>query len=177
MTPLVKYSFRFVLLLLLQYLLLLQAPLGQYITPYIYFVYILWLPFNIKRGWLMILAAVYGLALGYLVAAPGLHAAACVLIAYIRPFLINLLLPREAAEMNFAEPSVHSMGLAPYTVYVLTLTLMHHAWLVLLQWMTVGGLWFFLKKVIATSAVSLLLLAVAEIVVVRKGKTRASLNN
>jgi hypothetical protein len=177
MTPLVKYSFRFILLILLQYLLLLQAPMGQYITPYIYFAFILWLPFSIKRGWLMLLAAFFGLVLGYLVGAPGLHAAACVLIAYLRPFLIGLLLPREAAELNYTEPSVRSMGLAPYAVYALVLVLMHNAWLVFLQWLQVGALWFFLKKVIATSVVSLLLLVVAEVLVVRKQKTRSSLNN
>ncbi len=49
---------------------------------------------------------------------PGFHAAACVLIAYIRPFLINLLIPQEGAETNYEEPSFKSMGgLLPYMIY------------------------------------------------------------
>jgi hypothetical protein len=175
MSPLVRYSLRFVLLLLLQYLLSNLEPMGRFITPYIYFIYILWLPFTLSRFWLMILAGLFGLCCDYLLLTPGLHAAACVLIAYFRSFLINILLPGEATEVSYTEPSVRSMGLAPYSMYVLILTFMHHAYLVFLQWLHVGSMGYFLIKVILTTAVSLLLVTAAELVVTRKQKTRSSL--
>jgi hypothetical protein len=176
MSPAVKYSLRFILLILVQYVLSRQAPLGRFVVPYVYFVFILWLPFSMSRLWLMLLAALYGLCFDYLVQTPGIHAAACVLIAYVRPFIIDLLLPREASEINYAEPSVYSMSLVPYTVYVLVLTLLHHGYMVFLQWLQVGSLGYFLIKVIMTSLVSLLLVATFEILIVRKQKTRSSLN-
>jgi hypothetical protein len=175
MSPLVRYSFRFILLLLLQYLLSNLEPLGRFITPYIYFIYILWLPFSLSRFWLMTLAFVYGMGCDFLLLTPGLHAAACVLIAYFRSFLINVLLPGDAAEINYTEPSVKSMGLAPYAVYVLVLTFIHHAYMVFLQWLDVGSTGYFLIKVILTTAVSLLLITAAELAVTRKQKTRSSL--
>jgi hypothetical protein len=176
MSPFVKYTVRFAVFILLQHLLLKQAPLWSFVTPYIYFLFILWLPFSMSRPTLMVLAAVYGLAMGYLALKPGIYAAVCVLLAYLRPFIISILLPREAAEMNFAEPSHRSMGLAPYAVYVVTLTLVHHGYLIFLEWLQVGHFWFFLKKILATTVVSMALIAVAEIFVVRKQKTRSSLN-
>jgi hypothetical protein len=175
MSPLVKYSLRFILLLLLQYLLSGLEPLGRFITPYIYFIYILWLPFNISRFWIMLTACIYGLSCDFLLLTPGLHAAACVLIAYFRSFLINILIPGDITEVSYTEPSVRSMGPAPYSVYVLVLTLLHHGYLVFLQWLDVGSLGYFLVKVFMTTAVSLLLVAVAELVITRKQKTRSSL--
>lgn len=175
MSPLVKYSVRFILLLLLQYLLSGLEPLGRFITPYIYFIYILWLPFSMPRLWIMLLAFAYGLSCDFLLLTPGLHAAACVLIAWFRNLLINILIPGETSEVNYTEPSVRSMGLAPYSVYVLVLTLLHHGYLVFLQWLDVGSLGYFLVKVFMTTAVSLLLVTAAELVVSRKQKTRASL--
>jgi hypothetical protein len=176
MSPVVKYTVRFVVFILLQYLLLMQVPLGHYITPYIYFLYILWLPFGMLRASLMLLAAFYGLVMGFLAAKPGIYAAVCVLVAYMRPFVISILLPRETAEMNYAEPSMRSMGLMPYIVYVLLLTALHHGYLIFLEWLQVGGLWFFTKKIVATLVMSMVLVAVAEVLVVRKQKTRSSLN-
>lgn len=175
MSPLVKYSLRFIMLLLLQYLLSSLEPLGRFITPYIYFIYILWLPFTISRFWIMVLACVYGLGCDFLLLTPGLHAAACVLIAYFRSFLINILIPGETSEVTYTEPSVKSMGLAPYSVYILVLTFIHHGYLVFLQWLDVGSMGYFLVKVMMTTAVSLLLITAAELVVTRKQKTRSSL--
>lgn len=175
MSSTLKYIIRAILLLLIQYVLCTEVLLGGYITPYIYFLYILWLPFTIKRTTLLFVAAAYGLAFGYITQAPGLHAAACVLIAYLRPFIISILLPREVKELNYAEPSVQSMGLAPYSVYVVTLTIVHHLYLILLQWISVSHLTHFIVKAILSTVVSLVLVAITEVIVNRTKKTRASL--
>ena len=60
---------------------------------------------------------------------PGLHAAACVLIAYLRPFVVNMLISQEGADKNYLSPSITSMGWAPYFTYVFVLTLFHHGYL------------------------------------------------
>jgi hypothetical protein len=176
MSPALKYFFRAIVLLMIQYVLSNVAPLGGYITPYMYFIYILWLPFTISRFWLLVIAAIYGLFFGYLVLAPGLHAAACLLIAYLRPFIINILLSREVKEMNFTEPSFKSMGVTAYAFYASLLIFIHHAYLIFLQWFAVGNLGYFLLKTIMTTIVSLFLVSLIEIIFVRNQKSRASLN-
>src|SRR5450759_5781251 len=93
MSNLVKNIVRFILFILVQVFVLNQIPpLHHLINPYIYFLFILWLPFKIGRKTLMFLALATGLALDYFTKTPGLHAAPCVLIAYLRPFFINLLM-------------------------------------------------------------------------------------
>jgi hypothetical protein len=122
----------------------------------------------------MLLSFAYGLSLDYFTRTPGLHAAACVLIAYFRPFVINLLITQEGADKSYASPSITSMGWAPYGTYVLVLTLFHHTYLVFLEWMSFGTFLFFVGKVLATSLISLLLIFLTELLFYRKEKFRTN---
>jgi len=101
MSSLVKNIIRFILFILVQVFVLHQVPsLHKFITPYLYYLFIIWLPFSMGRSALMLLAFVFGLSLDYFLKTPGLHAAACVLVAYVRPFLINMLIRQEGDEQN-----------------------------------------------------------------------------
>src|SRR4029077_5920925 len=97
-----------------------------------------------------------------------------VLIAYLRPFVINLLISQEGADKSYASPSITSMGWAPYGTYVLVLTLFYHVYMVFLEWMSFGSIWYFLGKVLATSAISMLLIFLTELLFYRKEKFRTN---
>ena len=175
MSSLVKNIIRFILFILLQAFVLDKIPpLHQFVKPYLYFLFILWLPFNLSRISLMVVAFMFGLAMDYFSGTPGLHAAPCVLIAYIRPFLLNVLLPQEKTEFSYAEPSIKSLGFAPYSVYVLILTFLHHAYLVLIEWIQFGDFVFFIGKVTATTAISMLLIYLTELLFQRKARYRTN---
>jgi rod shape-determining protein MreD len=170
-----KNIIRFIFFILVQALVLQRIPfLHKSITPYLYYLYILWLPFSLSRGWLTLTGFIYGLTLDYFLNTPGLHAAACTLIAYIRPFLVNLLIPQEGSEQSYASPSVRSMGWAPYFTLVLVLTLLHHTYLVFLEWLEIGSFWYFFVKVLASTGVSMLLVLLAEMLFVRKERYRTN---
>lgn len=173
----VKNIIRFVVFILFQALILNKIPpLHRFIVPYLYCLYILWLPFNINRSWLMIVAFLFGLSLDYFTGTPGLHAAPCVLIAYIRPFLINVLIRQEDIEAHYSEPSVTSMGWAPYFIYIVLLILLHHAYLVLIEWLQFENIWYFLGKVISTTAISMLLILIIELLFYRKKELRKGIS-
>lgn len=175
MSNLVKNIIRFALFILFQVFVLGKIPpLHQFVVPYLYFLFILWLPFKISRGALTLLGFLFGLGLDLFTKTPGLHAAACTLIAYVRPFLISLLMPKEATEIGYSEPSITSMGFVPYAVYVLVLTFLHHSYLVFLEWLHFGNFFYFLGKVFATTAISLLLILITETLFVRKAKYRTN---
>jgi len=105
---------------------------------------------------------------------PGLHAAACVLLAYGRPFVINILTPKDPTEFNYREPSPKAMGWTPYLVYTLVLTLFHHGYLTFLEWLSFGTFLQFLVKVIATTAISMLLIITTELLFPRRMKFRTN---
>jgi rod shape-determining protein MreD len=175
MSDLLKNTIRFFLFILVQvFILFKMPPLHRYITPYLYYLYILWLPFSMPRISLTLIGFLYGLSLDYFTHTPGLHAAACTLIAYLRPFVINLLISQEGADKNYGSPSITSMGWAPYGTYVFVLTLFHHIYLVFLEWMSFGSFWYFIGKISATTGISMVLILLTELLFFRKDKFRTN---
>lgn len=175
MSILIKNILRAILFMLVQVFVLDKIHLHQMVTPYLYFLFILWLPFKMKRAWLMAIAFVYGFVLDSFQHNPGFHAAACVLVAYIRPFLINLFIPQEGADTNFEEPSIKSMGgVVPYAIFITVLCLFHNTWLFLLEAWQFGNIWYFLAKTILSTVISMILIIVTELIFVRKQKFRTN---
>jgi hypothetical protein len=175
MSDLLRNIIRFVAFLVLQVFVLDNInPLHRFIIPIIYYLFILWLPFSVPRFWLLVIGFLTGLSMDYFRMTPGMHAAACTLIAYARPFVINVLTPKDTSDFNYREPSVRAMGWAPYATYVLILTLLHHGYLTFLQWLQFGGFLEFIIKIFATTAISLLLIFTVEILFPRKLKFRTN---
>lgn len=175
MSNLVKNIIRFCLFILIQVFVLDQIPpLHQLAVPYLYFLFILWLPFKMGRRTTMILAFALGFTLDSFTKTYGLHTAACVMIAYLRPFLINLLISQEGAESNYNEPSMKSMGVAPYFTYVAILSFIHHALLFFLQALQTGGMVYFIIKTLLATAISLILILLTELLFSRKQRFRTN---
>ena len=171
----VKNIIRFAFFILVQVYILDNIHLNRMVTPYIYFLFILWLPFRLGRAGQMIIAFIVGFSLDSFRHHPGFHTAACVLIAYLRPFLINLLIPQEGADTNYEEPSIKSMGgILPYLVYTGVLTFVHHGWLFLLEAWQFGDLWYFLVKTFFSTVISLVLIIKTELLFVRQQKYRTN---
>lgn len=171
MSLLVKTILRFAIFIFLQIFVLDNVLLHQLVTPYLYFLFIIWLPFRTSRALLMMAAFVLGFTIDSFHHQPGFHTAACVLLAYLRPFLVSIFIPQKGAEANFESPSPKSMGgYVPYMTFVAVLTLFHHSWLFFLEAWQFGGLWYFIVKTLASTLLSLALILITEILVVRKEK-------
>lgn len=175
MNELIKNIFRLAIFIAVQvYVLDKLPPLHRFVIPYLYFLFILWLPFSLSRLGLLLAGFITGLTLDYFKQTPGLHAAACVLIAYVRPFIISVLIPKDTTEFNYREPSPRAMGWAPYAVYVFILTLLHHTYLIFLEWLQFGSFLDFLIKILSTTAISMLLILTVELLFPRKLKYRTN---
>ncbi len=171
MSNLLRYFLRLAILILVQVFVLNQVPpLHQYFTPVIYYVFILWLPFSMGRSALLVVSFLTGLTLDFFTKTPGMHAAACVLIGYLRPFLINVLMPQQGSEFNYNEPSANSLSVVPYVTYVVVLTLFHHTAIAIIQSFQFGNIVYLLLKTAGTSIISFFLIAVIEIIFTRKQK-------
>lgn len=173
MNLVVKNIIRFIIIMTVQLFVLNNVPpLHQFIVPYFYFVFLLWLPFKITRTALLFVAFSVGYITDMFYKTPGLHLAACVLIAYIRPPFIQLLLPKEATEWGNDEPTRKTMGQVPYMTYIIIMTIIHHFYLILLEWLQFGSFFYFSGKLIGTTVVSLLLIMIADLLFNRNTRTR-----
>ena len=108
--------FRLVLLLLSQILIFSNINFSSFVNPYVFPLFILLLPFQTPRWLLMILGFAAGLLLDCLLGSIGMHAAACLLIGYFRPFLINIITPK-GTEFEIS-PNVYAQGVTWFIVYL-----------------------------------------------------------
>jgi rod shape-determining protein MreD len=108
--------FRFALLLLAQILIFSHLNFSSFINPYLFPLFILLLPFETPRWLLMLIGFFSGLALDVFLHSYGMHAAACLLIGYLRPFLINIITPK-GAEFEIS-PNIYAQGVTWFIVYL-----------------------------------------------------------
>ena len=101
-------------------------------------------------------------------------ALAVFVVVFLASHVINILILKETSEFNFHEPSPTSMGWGPYMIYAFILTLMHHGYLVMLEWLQFGSFLTFLIKILATTAISMLLIVTVELLFPRSLKYRTN---
>ena len=151
----------FVGLLLFQVLVLNQVELHGFISPYIYPLFILLLPFKTPKAVLLLLGFLMGIGVDMFANTPGLHASATVLLAYLRPAIINLNIPPGGYEI-IDKPHIGSMGSTWFLVYAGMSIFVHHAAYFFLEIYSLTYFFSTLLKVICSGLLSLLLMVVVE---------------
>lgn len=124
-TDLIRYVISFFALLILQVAVLNNIHLGGYINPFIYVMFILMLPVRIPGPLLLVLAFLLGLIIDMFSNTVGMHAAACVFMAFARPTVLKFIAPRDGYETESA-PSVREFGFYWYAIYATILIFFHH---------------------------------------------------
>lgn len=162
MSNLLKNIIRFVLFILLQVFVLNKVILYGFATPYLYVLFILLLPFDTPRGALMIYGLLLGLCLDVFMNTAGMHAAACVVVAYIRPFAISKLAQREDHEAGKKAPSVASMGWSAFLTYAVILILVHHIVYFSLEFFDLHNVLLLCLKILLSALASLMLIIIYE---------------
>lgn len=81
--------FRFIILLSIQIIILNQLNFGGWINPYLYILFILLYPLNSNRAAFIIASFLLGLTLDLFSDSGGVHATACLILAYIRPSILR----------------------------------------------------------------------------------------
>lgn len=128
----VGYSLLFVVLILLQVLIFNHVQFGGYINPYVYLLFIMLLPIDIRGGTLLVLAFLTGLTVDMFLDSLGMHAAATLCMAFVRPAVIRLISVRSDFEPGTV-PTISSQGLRWIITYSILLILTHHVVLFFLE--------------------------------------------
>jgi rod shape-determining protein MreD len=120
-----RFGLIFILLVLLQVLLFNNIQFSGYVNPYIYIMFILLLPVEIPSWLLLVLSFGLGLILDFFSGSPGMHSSATVLAAFVRPFILRILSPRDGYEAR-SEPSMMAYGFRWFLIYTVLIVLIHH---------------------------------------------------
>lgn len=114
----------FVLLVLLQALVFNNIHIGGYAIPMPYLYFLLTLPSTLGRGYLLLWAFGLGFCVDLFSNTTGVTAAALTMVAFVRPYLLNIFVSREKAEDGY-DPGAAAMKWGPFFRYVAVLTLLH----------------------------------------------------
>jgi rod shape-determining protein MreD len=163
MSILLRNIIRFVLLLLLQIFVLNNILLHQLVSLNLYMLFVLLLPFNLPRPALMMLALLMGLSMDMFMNTMGIHAAACVFIGYMRPFIINILSPQGGFEATQKTPSMTSMGVSQFLTYIAILVFLHNLVYFPLEVFNFASFFYLLLKIVLSTAASVILIVLYEL--------------
>ena len=153
------------LLIAVQVLFLQQLTLGDvadYFVPFVYPMLIFVLPFTFNKHWLMVVGLVSGWVVDMFYNTPGLNASAAVLVAFLRPFALSLIAPRDGFDW-VKPPGYFSMGANRFTVYVFVLLFIYHLWFFSLEVFKISYLHIIFLKAFFSSLLATVLVVITSI--------------
>ena len=166
-----KYPFIFTLLIAIQVLVLNNINLGGYVNPYIYLLFILWLPVEMKDWVVMFLALITGLVMDTFMSTPGIHASACVFLAFARKYVLYYMKPRDGYETNII-PDLKNMGASWFLTYSIILISLHHIFYFFVEIFRFSDLLYVFWRAIASIFMSTLIIIVIELLFSGNNETR-----
>ena len=139
----------FIGLVLLQVLILNNVHIAGYATPFLYIYLILKFESDTPRNALMLWAFFLGLAVDVFSDTPGMNAAATVLLAFLRPTFLRLFVPRDT--LDTLVPAIRTMGILPFLKYLVVSVLIHHGWLLTLEFFSFAHIGTLLLRIAAST--------------------------
>ncbi len=158
---------RFVILIAAQLLIFNSIQFSGYINPYIYVLFILLLPFETPKWLLLITAFLLGFIMDIFSDTPGMHTAATVFMAFLRPFVLNLISPREGYESG-TFPRIFYYGVNWFTRYALILIFAHHFVLFYIEIFRFGNFFSTFFRVILSTVMSLIFIVLSQFFIYRR---------
>ncbi len=155
------------MLVLVQVLIFNNIELGGYITPYVYIIVIILLPFETPASVSLILGFFLGFSIDIFTDTIGMHTASTVFIAYIRPYILSSFAPRDGYEPG-TFPRVFYYGLPWFIKYVAIIVVAHHLTLFYIEMFRFQDFFSTLLRVILSSLFSIILIVTSQFFVFRK---------
>ncbi len=156
-----RYIISFILLLVLQVLVLNNIQLSGFINPYLYVLFILILPFETPRWFLLLLAFFLGMVVDLFSHTPGMHTSATVFMAFLRPYVLELFSPRDGYETE-TYPILRYYGLSWFLKYTTILVLAHHLFLFYVEVFRFSDFFLTLGRALASSVFTIILALISQ---------------
>lgn len=140
-------------LILLQVILFSKMSIGGYV-PFVYILFILRFPIRFNTSLFLFLSFILGLSLDVFFNSGGVHAAACTVIAYIRPIVLRFSFGRNYEHQTIKLTKVSQSA---RIAYISILVIVHHLVLFALETFNFKFVLFTLKSVVFSSLYTILM--------------------
>ncbi|VTQ03256.1 rod shape-determining protein MreD [Sphingobacterium daejeonense] len=158
---------RFVVLIAMQVVLFKNIGYYNLATPFPYILIIFLLPIGTPNFILYILAFLTGLTVDAFYDSIGVHAAACVALAWYRIFFHRITLDVDVQD-SFETPSLGNMGSKWFISYISIGTLIHHIVLLHVEYFSFSNYLSTLLSILLSSIFTILLIILISILIYKR---------
>ena len=160
-----KNSIRFIALVLLQALVLNHINFLGFINPYLYILFIIIYPIKNSRLLFIFLSFLLGLSVDLFSDSGGVHAAASVTLAFIRPAFLKSIF---GALYEHQTIKFNAVDFLPKLVYISLLTIVHHFIMFSLEIFNISNIILIAQKTLFSSIFTIILCILVTIIFSRK---------
>lgn len=157
----------FFILVLVQVLIFNHINFMGYINPYVYILFIILFPANNNRTLFVFLAFLLGLCVDIFSDSGGVHAAACVTIAYIRPIFLKFSF---GTVYDYQSIKFHQTDFSSRFSYFSALVIIHHFIMYSLEIFNISNILLVFQKTLFSSIFTILLCLIITILFSQKRK-------
>lgn len=151
---------RFFVLACLQVIVLNNIQISGYMNPYIYILFIMLLPPKMPKILVLSLAFILGFTIDIFENSYGIHAAASVLLAYVRPSILSLVSVKGGEDLETI--GIKQLRFGRFFTYSGILCLLHHFTLFYLEAFRVSEFIDTFARATLSTIISLLIILMVE---------------
>lgn len=166
----IKNILNFVGIIIIQVLVIDQIYFGlinHMINPILLPVVIIILPIGWSKINLILSSFVLGILLDAFHNTLGINASAMITIAFIRPYIMRLISPREGFEMFF-EPNIINLQLGQYLIYSSIIFFSYHMIYFLLESLSYQNLGIVILKTLLSTIAAIIISAIYQYLTIKK---------
>jgi len=158
---------RYVLLVGIQVLILNNINFLGYINPYVYILFIILFPIKNTRVFFLLLSFLMGLTIDIFSDSGGIHAAACVTIAYARPIFLKFCF---GTIYEYQTIKFDNVDFGSKLLYISLLTVTHHLILFSLEIFNISKVILTLQKTLFSSIFTIIFCLLLTVIFSRRAK-------
>ncbi len=172
----VRFIINFIIIMSVQIFVLNDIVIKSSVTilgvpafiPLIYPMVLLLLPVNTPHWLTMFLGFAVGITMDLFSNTPGVHASACVLLGYVRPYLLNLFFQQNIKELGDTIPTLFRMGFRSFLLYILFALIIHHFYYYIIQIWSFKNTLLILYKSLLSTILSIILIILSQLIFAKK---------
>ena len=134
-----------------------NLELSVYVNPFLYIVFIMMLPFNVPKWLLLVSSFLIGYLIDVFSNSGGIHAAASVFIAYLRPSIFSILSFQDETEDN-SQPNINNLGFIGFLSYTMIMVFIHHFVLFTLEYFSISEIFHVIYKTFLSGVITIFLI-------------------
>ena len=139
---------RFILLLAAQILIFNNINFLGYINPYPYILFIILFPVNGNKYSLLIVSFLLGYTMGLFTNSGGVHATACVLLAFLRPYIFRFSF---GISYEYQTVRINDVLTPERFSFIFLAVVIHHFCLFLLEVFSYNSIWDIILRTLLTT--------------------------